>query len=50
MAYGIAFVDRHGEEHHRPNYGTFTSLRKAQALAKKLNKGSTNGPYVVVEL
>lgn len=53
MDYGIAYEDRNGNEHHRGQYGTFPSERKAKEKAKELNKAmaiKTNGKFVVVEL
>ena len=52
MAYGIAYVDRHGNERAQPGK-TFTSEAKAEAEAKKLNaavKIKGNGKYVVIEI
>ncbi len=53
--YGIAFVDRHGQEHIKSNF-RFNDKREAQAKVRKLNRSEfvramNNGVrYVLINL
>ncbi len=53
MKYGIAYVDRNGTEHKKPELGTFTNHNRAKGKVKKLNTERRHiglGKYIVIQI